>query len=173
MLLRAHGPLAQVRGAYNAIRVTGDAVGDTLYYGPGAGQMPTASAVVADLIDLALGRAPLTFQALKLWSAEGERGCASAPRLGQAVRVRSRFYLRLLVADKPGVLGDVAHALSEQGISIASVIQHEAVDDGEGQTVPLVIMTHTAATDRFRAAAAAIEQFPVVAGRGVYYSVAD
>ena len=166
VLVKHAALLAQVRGAYNAIRVTGDAVGDTLYYGPGAGQMPTASAVVADLIDLALGRAPLTFQALRLWSAD-------QPGVRPAAGVWSRFYLRLLVADKPGVLGDVAHALAEQGVSIASVIQHEAVEDGEGQTVPLVIMTHTAATDRFRTAVEVIEKLPVIAGRGVYYSVAD
>jgi homoserine dehydrogenase len=166
VLVKHEALLAQVRGAYNAIRVTGDAVGDTLYYGPGAGQMPTASAVVADLIDMALGRAPLTFAALRLWSAD-------QPGLRPAAGVRSRFYLRLLVADKPGVLGDVAHTLAEQGISIASVIQHEAMDDGEGQTVPLVIMTHTAATDRFRKAAETIEKMPVIAGRGVYYSVAE
>jgi homoserine dehydrogenase len=87
--------------------------------------------------------------------------------------VRSRFYLRLLVADKPGALGDVAHALAEQGISIASVIQHEALEEGESQTVPLVIMTHTAATDRFRAAVANVGRLPFVAGGPVYYSVAD
>jgi homoserine dehydrogenase len=166
VLLRHASLLAQVRGAYNAVRIEGDAVGDTLYYGPGAGQMPTASAVVADLIDLALGRAPLTFAALRLWSAD-------QPGLRPAAGVRSRFYLRLLVADKPGVLGDVAHALAEQGISIASVIQHEALEDTAEATVPLVIMTHTAATDRFRAAAAAIDRLPGMAGRGVYYSVAD
>jgi homoserine dehydrogenase len=166
VLLRHASLLAQVRGAYNAVRVEGDAVGDTLYYGPGAGQMPTASAVVADLIDLALGRAPLTFAALRLWSAD-------QPGLRPAAGVRSRFYLRLLVADRPGVLGDVAHALAEQGISIASVIQHEALEDAAEATVPLVIMTHTAATDRFRAAAAAIDGLPGMAGRGVYYSVAD
>jgi homoserine dehydrogenase len=166
VLLRHTALLAQVRGAYNAVRVEGDAVGDTLYYGPGAGQMPTASAVVADLIDMAIGRAPLTFAALRLWSADH-------PGLRPAAGVRSRFYLRLLVADKPGVLGDVAHTLAEQGISIASVIQHEALEDGEGSTVPLVIMTHTAATDRFRAAMAAINRLSFVAGRGVYYPVAD
>ncbi len=166
VLLRHTALLAQVRGAYNAVWVEGDAVGDTLYYGPGAGQMPTASAVVADLIDLALGRTPLTFQALRLWSAGG-------PSLRPAAGVWTRFYLRLLVADRPGVLAEVAHALAEQGISIASVIQHEALEDGEGATVPLVIMTHTAATDRFRTAAAAIDRLPFVAARGVYYSVAD
>src|SRR5207247_6916735 len=68
-LLRQHTPLAEVRGAYNAIRVVGDAVGDTLFYGRGAGQMPTASAVVADIIDTALGRAQLAFRMLRAWTA--------------------------------------------------------------------------------------------------------
>jgi homoserine dehydrogenase len=135
--------------------------------------MPTASAVVADLIDLALGRAPLTFAALRLWSTHGERGCATAPCLKPATGVRSRFYLRLLVADKPGVLGEVAHALAEQEISIASVIQHEALEDVEEATVPLVIMTHTAPTDKFRTALAAIDRLSFSTGRGVYYPVAD
>src|SRR5207302_1432873 len=68
VLLRHAAPLAQVRGAYNAVQVVGDAVGDTLYYGPGAGALPTASAVTADLIDLAVGRAQRTFQTLRLWA---------------------------------------------------------------------------------------------------------
>src|SRR5947209_10554177 len=89
VLLRHTALLAQVRGAYNAVRVEGDAAGDTLYYGPGAGQMPTASAVVADLIDLALGRALLTFRSLRLWEATGERGRVSAPSLRPAGGVRS------------------------------------------------------------------------------------
>src|SRR5439155_1879749 len=72
VLLRHQTPLAQVRGAYNAIHVVGDAVGDTLYYGQGAGPMPTASAVVADLIDMAGGRAQRTFQSLRLWSGNSD-----------------------------------------------------------------------------------------------------
>ena len=83
MLLRHQTPLAQVRGAYNAIHVVGDAVGDTLYYGQGAGQMPTASAVVADIIDLAVGRAQRTFQTLRLWS-----GSSRGIRLRPASTVR-------------------------------------------------------------------------------------
>jgi homoserine dehydrogenase len=168
VLLRHAGMLAQVRGANNAVRVEGDAVGDTLYYGPGAGQMPTASAVTADLIDLAAGRAQRTFEALRLWSS-GQPGPTRRP----AALVRSRFYLRLLVADRPGVLAEVAHALAVQGISIASVIQHEALEDVEETTVPLVIMTHTASTDRFRAALAEIDRLQFVSCRGAYYPVAD
>src|SRR5438309_2733791 len=96
VLLRHVSPLAQVRDAYNAVHVVGDAVGDTLYYGRGAGQMPTASAVVADLIDLAVGRAQRTFQTLRLWSGNG-----GDLTLRPAATVRSRFYLRLFVQDQP------------------------------------------------------------------------
>src|SRR5207253_228603 len=132
VLLRHQAPLAQVRGAYNAVHVVGDAVGDTFYYGQGAGQMPTASAVVADLIDLAVGRAQPTFQSLRLWS-QNSRGIHLRP----SATVRSRFYLRVLVKDRPGVLADVARELAQHQISISSVIQHEALDDQQGDTVPL------------------------------------
>jgi homoserine dehydrogenase len=168
VLLRHQTPLAQVRGAYNAIRVVGDAVGDTLYYGQGAGQMPTASAVVADLIDLAVGRAQCTFQTLRLWSGTS-RGIHPRP----CTTVPSRFYLRLLVKDRPGVLAEAARELAQHQISISSVIQHEAFDGQEGDTVPLVIMTHTARTGSFRAAVAEIDRLPDVTAPSVYYPVAD
>src|SRR5262249_28624323 len=130
VLLRSTDPLAQVRGPYNAVHVVGDAVGDTLFYGKGAGQMPTASAVAADLIDLAVGRAQRTFHTLRLWSANGAR-----LKLRPAGTVRSRFYLRLLVEDRPGVLAEVAGVLAQHQISIASVIQHEAPDEPTGGRV--------------------------------------
>src|SRR5439155_14569563 len=130
VLVRLHTPLAEVRGAYNAIKVIGDAVGDTLYYGQGAGQMPTASAVVADIIDMAIGRAQRTFQTLRLWSANG-----TDISLRPSTTVRTRFYLRCPVLDRPGVLADIARELAEHQISIASVIQHEALEDVEGGTV--------------------------------------
>jgi homoserine dehydrogenase len=168
VLLRQHTPLAEVRGAYNAVCVVGDAVGDTLYYGPGAGQMPTASAVVADLIDLAVGRAQRTFQALGLWS--DEPGGAT---LRPASAVRSRFYLRLVVADRPGVLAEIAHALAAEQISISSVIQHEAPEGHEGERVVLVIMTHTAPTGDFRRALATLDRLGCVVPPSVYYPVGD
>jgi len=168
VLLRHQTPLAQVRGAYNAIHVVGDAVGDTLYYGRGAGQMPTASAVVADLIDMAVGRAQRTFQTLRLWSGNGG-GIILRP----STTVRSRFYLRVLVADQPGVLAEIARVLAEHHISISSVIQHEALDQQEGDTVPLVIMTHTALTGDFRAAVADIDRLGCVTAPSVYYPVGD
>jgi homoserine dehydrogenase len=168
VLLRRHTPLAQVRGAYNAIHVVGDAVGDTLFYGKGAGQMPTASAVMADLIDLAIGRMQRTFQTMRLWSSNG-----MTQRLRPPETVRSRFYLRLLVDDRPGVLAEVAGILAGQNISIASVIQHEVPDEAKGERVHLVIMTHTAQTGEFREACARLNRLGCVAGPAVYYPVED
>jgi homoserine dehydrogenase len=168
VLLRRATPLAQVRGAYNAVYVVGDAVGDALFYGRGAGQMPTASAVTADLIDLAIGRSQRTFQTLRLWAPNGARAQLRPP-----ATVRTRFYLRLLVEDKPGVLAEVTRVLAQHQISIASVIQHEAPDEAEGERVQLVIMTHTAATGPFRSAAADMERLGCVAAPAVYYPVAD
>jgi homoserine dehydrogenase len=168
VLLRQQTPLAQVRGAYNAIHVVGDMVGDTLYYGQGAGQMPTASAVVADLIDLAVGRAQRTFQTLKLWSPR-----TGGVQLRPSATVRSRFYLRLLVQDRPGVLAEIARVLALHQISISSVIQHEAPEEAEGGQVYLVIMTHTAATGHFREAVADIDRLDCTSGPSTYFPVAD
>ncbi|MEM9658561.1 MAG: homoserine dehydrogenase [Planctomycetota bacterium] len=134
-LVRNDSPLAQVGGPYNALRVDGDAVGRLLFYGPGAGQMPTASAVVADMIDTAVGRTKLTFRTLELWSNRQARVDSN-----DYATARGRFYLRSMVADHPGVLSQVTSALGAEDISIASVLQHESpVGD---DVVPLVIMTH-------------------------------
>ncbi|MCU0704081.1 MAG: homoserine dehydrogenase [Fimbriiglobus sp.] len=168
VMVRKTDMLAQVRGAYNAIQVIGDVVGETLYQGPGAGMMPTASSVVADLIDLAVGRAQKSFAAAKLWSG-ADRGFSIEP----SEKVRSRFYLRLLVRDQPGVLADVCRALADEHISISSVIQHEAREDHPDQLVPLVIMTHYAATGHFRAAVKMIDTHPALGGKAVSYPVDD
>ena len=168
VMLRHLTPLAQVRDAFNAIFVAGDAVGSTLYYGRGAGQMPTASAVVADLIDLAAGRAQRTFEALRLWS-----GNAQGITLKPAGAVASRFYLRLTVEDRPGVLAEVTRILADHHISISSVIQHEAVDGPEGAVVPLIIMTHTALTGNFTSTIAEFNRLDCVTAPSVYYPVGD
>ncbi|MFL5240955.1 MAG: homoserine dehydrogenase [Gemmataceae bacterium] len=168
VLVRRQAPLALIRGAYNAIQVFGDAVGDTLYCGQGAGQMPTASAVVADIVDLAVGRAQLTFQTLRLWCGE-----TNGIRLRPTTTVPTRFYLRVLVEDHPGVLAEVATILARHKVSIASVIQPEAPDDHDGASVPLVIMTHTVATGSFQAAFAEIDRLTSVCSPGAYFPVAD
>ena len=157
-LVKRGTPLADVQGPYNAVRVVGDAVGDTLFYGKGAGAMPTASAVVGDLIDVLIGRAALTARALDLWPA-----AARGPRFAAPDQVRSRFYLRFSIADRPGVIAALARVLGDHGISIASLIQHDPGADATPATpVPLVMMTHLAITADLRAALAEIDRLDVV-----------
>jgi homoserine dehydrogenase len=165
-----HGtPLADVSGPYNAIRVVGDAVGDTLFYGRGAGMMPTASAVVGDLIDVVVGRAARTFRALHLWPE------AAPPwRLTPASEARSRYYLRFTVADRPGVLAALAQILGAHAVSIASLIQHDPGDDAPPDSpVPLVIMTHMATESAVTAALAEIDRLDVVHAPSVCLGVEE
>jgi len=165
-----HGtPLAEVRGPYNAIRVVGDAVGDTLFYGRGAGAMPTASAVVGDLIDVVAGRVAPSSRALNLWS-ESAPAVAFAP----SSQIKSRYYLRFTIADRPGVLARLAQILGEKGISIASVIQHDPGDLAPEQSpVPLVIMTHLAVQADLHAALNVIDGLDVVHAPSVCLGVED
>jgi homoserine dehydrogenase len=156
-LVREGTPLAEVRGAYNAIRVLGDAVGRVFFHGLGAGQMPTASAVVADIIDTIVGRTAITFRTLDLWTPGGK---AAVPVRDPAL-VSGRCYLRLRVDDSPGVLAEIAGVLGRHQISIASVIQHE-VEEGSQRTVPLVIMTHEAPSGAVDQALQVIEKFAFV-----------
>lgn len=168
-LVRHGTPLAEVRGPYNAIRVVGDAVGDTLFYGRGAGELPTASAVVGDIIDVATGRAGVTSRLGRFWS-------ESAPRIRLAPpeQVRSRYYLRFTIADRPGVLGRLAQILGDRGISIASVIQHDPGDDApEDSPVPLVIMTHLAIQADLHAALDEIDRLGVAHPPSVCLGVED
>jgi len=170
VMLRQNSPLALVRDAYNALFVVGDAVGSTLYYGRGAGQMPTASAVVADVIDMAVGRAQQTFRSLRLWSGNHGNIVVRDPST-----MRSRFFLRMMVEDRPGVMADITRILANHQISISSVIQHEALEhaDEETEVVPLIIMTHTVPTGSFRAALTEIDGLPSLRPPSVYYPVGD
>jgi homoserine dehydrogenase len=136
-LVKIGRPMAEVRDAFNAVSVVGDAVGRIFFHGQGAGQMPTASAVVADMIDTTVGRTQITFRTLELWSQREAR-----VELSGLEHQWRRFYLRLNVVDRPGVLGEIAGVLGRHSISIASVIQHER--EGEAEHVPLVIMTDSA-----------------------------
>jgi homoserine dehydrogenase len=158
-LIRTGRPLAEVRRNYNAINVVGDAVGDIFFHGQGAGQMPTASAVVADMIDTAVGRAPITFRTLELWS-NRESPVSIRPDDDQP----SRYYLRLSVTDEPGSLASIASALGDHLISISSVIQHEPDSLSQSAAVQLVIMTHQAPEGAARRAVEAISKLPAVSG---------
>jgi len=118
----------------NAVSVDGDAVGPVFYHGQGAGQMPTASAVVADLIDTAVGRTAITFKTLELWSDESNRIEMAKPG-----DLEGRFYLRFNVEDVPNVMAQIAGVLGSHNISIASVYQHD--NDLKDGMVPVVFVT--------------------------------
>ena len=167
-LVKIGTPLAEVRQAYNAISVIGDAVGPVFFHGLGAGQMPTASSVVADMIDTAVGRTGITFRTLNLWS----QGAARVQTLDHK-QLPGRYYLRFTVEDRPGVLAELAGALGKHQISIASVIQHESSGDGAGRVVPLVIMTQQAKEGAAQAAMAEIDRLACVRPGSVRMRVLD
>jgi len=151
--------LANVSGVMNAVLVEGDAVGQTLYYGAGAGAGPTASAVVADLVDVVrtltadpTNRVPhLAFQPSEL----AESQMASRSDLMGA------NYLRLTVADQPGVLGEVTKILGDRGVSIRAI--HQKDSGSKSQPVPVVILTHQAREEDVLDAVQTIEALPVSA----------
>jgi homoserine dehydrogenase len=152
--------IASVEGVMNAILVKGDAVGQTMYYGAGAGAEPTASAVIADLIDVARmltadpeHRVPhLAFQPGQL---------ADTPILPMG-EVETRYYLRMKVQDKPGVLADITRILADLRISIEAMVQKEP-RAGEVE-VDIIMLTHLTVEKNVAAAIAKIEKLPVVVG---------
>jgi homoserine dehydrogenase len=155
--------IAKVDGPFNAIYVEGDATGSTMYYGRGAGSVPTGSAVVSDIADIArniqknaLGRVP------------------TIPNISGEVRIRkmdditSRYYFRFSALDKPGVLSKISGILGNHNISITSVIQKGRM---AGEAVPLVVLTHEAKEKDMRQAIEEIDKLPVVMGKTVIIRV--
>jgi homoserine dehydrogenase len=150
-------PIAAVDGVFNALSIVGDAVGSTMFYGRGAGDLPTGSAVVGDIIDIGrdilagtTNRAPLV--------AFRER---SALRIRSMDDITSCYYLRFSVVDKPGVLSRVSGALGKNNISISSVIQKGRA---AAQAVPLVMMSHEAVERDVNKALAEINKMDCIAG---------
>ncbi len=160
-LIPAKRLIANVEGAMNAVLVKGDAVGPTLYYGKGAGAEPTASSIIADLVDVTRmhtadpgHRVPhLAFQ---------PEAMIDLPMLPLSEVITS-YYLRLRVEDKPGVLADITRILADQQISIDAMIQREP-DEGELQT-DIIMLTHQTREKNVDAAIAKIEALPVVTGK--------
>ena len=152
-LVRKGTPLAETQGAFNAVSVVGHAVGPLFFHGLGAGQMPTASAVVGDIISTIVGRSAITF------AQSGVVGKMPKPATVVSGSDAPSF-LRLHVTDKPGVLADLTGILSVEGISIDSVIQHPAKDGEDG--VPLVIMTHACSATAIDRAVKALDHNPAV-----------
>jgi homoserine dehydrogenase len=156
-------PIASVEGVMNAVLVMGDAVGPTLYYGAGAGAQPTASAVIADLVDVARlitadpeHRVPhLAFQPDRL----------SDDPILPIEDVETSYYLRLRVADQPGVLADITRILAEERISIDAALQKEPA--AEDRTAVIVLLTHQTVERAVRAALRRIAELPTTFGAGV------
>ena len=160
-LIPAKRLIANVEGAMNAVLVQADAVGATLYYGKGAGAEPTASAVIADLVDIT-----------RLHTADPEHRVPHLAFQPDQVRdvkvlpieeVITSYYLRMRVADRPGVLADITRILADSSISIEALIQKEAAE-GESHT-DIILLTHQTLERNANAAIARIEALPVVQGK--------
>ena len=128
-------PLGRVGGPFNAVSILAHAVGQTMYYGRGAGMMPTASAVVADIIEVAMGNSAKLFNGLQIQPRE-----KTEPLIDGIDNLVSRFYIRVMAKDSPGVLACHSKVLGDHDISISGVLQHEG--SGPDNTVPVVITTH-------------------------------
>lgn len=169
-MIPLHNPLADVNGVFNAIRVTGDFVGPVMFYGRGAGQCPTASAIVGDLIGLSrsilagAGRriAPLGFL---------DNSIKNIPVKPMA-EIVSKYMLRFSALDKPGVLAAISGSLGKYGISIESMVQtsHQASDTAP---VPIVIMTHEAREGAVRNALEEIDRFDIICKKTGFIRIED
>ena len=165
LLPRSH-PLAGVDGVNNAILVEGEPVGQVMFFGPGAGAGPTASAVVADILNIAgISQLGAPAGALDpLLAASRWRQCA----LVDSARTRHRNYVRLLTRDEAGVIGKIGTAFGTAGVSIQSIVQYEASGSasssgsGAGSGAEIVVITHEVEESRFRQALAAITALPEV-----------
>ncbi len=152
--------IANVEGAMNAVQVMGDAIGTTLYYGKGAGAEPTASAVIADLVDVTrLQTADPDHRVPHLAFQPGSVVNTTVLPIGE---ITTSYYLRLRVADVAGVLADITRILADNGISIDAMLQREA-DDGENQT-DLIMLTHETKEKRILTAIEKIETLKTVEG---------
>jgi homoserine dehydrogenase len=161
-LIPAKRLIANVEGAMNAVMVQGDAVGTTLYYGKGAGSEPTASAVIADLVDIT--RLHTADAAQRVPHLAFQPDAMSDARVLPMSEVVTSYYLRLKVADEAGVLTRVTGLLAEAGISIDAVLQREADEvGGEGSTqTDLIILTHDCVEDCMNQAMAKMQALPSV-----------
>jgi homoserine dehydrogenase len=162
-LLPLNHMLSSVRGVYNAVYLRADLVGEMLFYGQGAGKFPTTSAVISDLVDLARdirGRAPLDHT----YKDEKIKG------LVPMSQIDTRYYIRFMAVDKPGVLAKISGILGSHNISIASVTQKER---RKAKSVPIVMMTHEANERNMMRALKKIEKLDVITDKPVYIRVEE
>jgi len=158
--------LARVGGPFNAVSIFGNAVGQVMFYGRGAGMMPTASAVVADVIDVALGNSRTTFRQLNL-----KPRSEVEPLIQKIDEIESRFYIRVMAKDQPGVVASYGKILGDHLISISGALQHEG--RGPHNTVPVVITTHITQQRNMTAALNDLAQEDVFSGKPVCIRIVD
>lgn len=170
-LVKSDQPIAKTDGPFNMIALEGDAVGKVWLSGPGAGQMATASAVIADIIDLGIGRAQLTFSQLDLW--ENRKPIP----IKREADLSHRYYLRFEVEDRPHVFADIADILGRHEISLASIIQHEVgesqIDANGIACVPVVVLTHVTSQGKLQAAEAELHGLDSIRSPIVRMPVSD
>lgn len=176
-LVSKENTLAHVNGVFNAVSIYGNSVGHTMFYGRGAGRMPTASAVVSDVIDIVIGNAIQTFQ--KLAVLPDITDLAPIKPIG---KINSRYYIRLMVPDRPGVLAKFSNILGQNNISVSAVIQHEvkettvkeAKEESEKEPiVPVIVLTHKAKEEDICRAIDKIAELEISLQKPVYIRVVD
>ena len=165
-LLSKDDALARVDGPFNAVSIFGHALGQTMYYGRGAGMMPTASAVTADIIEVAMGNSATLFRQLRTQPRDKIKGL-----IDNIENLTGRFYIRLMAKDSPGVFAMYGKILGDNGISISGALQHEG--PGPDNTVPVVITTHPTRQKNVTAALKALAGLDVIGAEPVCIRIVD
>ena len=158
--------LSRVEGSFNAISIFGSSVGQVMFYGRGAGMAPAASAVVADIIDVALGNSATSFRHLNL-----KPRSQTAPLIETIDNLVCRFYIRIMCKDQPGVIAQWSKVLADHQISISGALQHEGT--GPDNTVPVVIATHPTRQKNITAALEDMKKLDVIGGKPVCIRIVD
>ena len=158
--------LAHVDGPFNAVSIFASAVGNTMYLGRGAGMMPTASAVVADIIEIANGNAQKIFNNISIEPPQNVN-----LTIDDISNINSRFYIRLLAKDQPGVVATYGRILGEHNISISGAFQHEGT--GPDNTVPVVVITHATKQQNMTAALKELSELDVIGKPPVCIRIVD
>jgi homoserine dehydrogenase len=161
-------PLAWVSGPFNAVSVYSYPTGHTMYYGRGAGGSATGGAIVADIVSIANGSYRGVYKNSRVWPDQTKEVHQNG-----AGQIRGRYYVRTLVEDKPGMMGELATCYGKHGISLASVHQDETAEHGGLESVPVVVVTHEAVEDNILSAVSEIEGMPRVHGKCSVISIID
>ena len=168
-------PLAKVDGVFNAVMVEGNNVGETMFYGKGAGSLPTASAVVSDIVDIAKSVALGIGREIEITSMNWEHKDLNLKKVSDFY---TRYYVRFMVPDTVGILSKISGIFAEYNISIAAVIQKEKVvglinNEHSDKSVPLVLLTHTASENSIQNAIRKIEDLKLTKGKATIIRVED